>query len=127
MAEMTNGSYNAIDVLRATIKWTVYKKLAAADAPRLIWWGEYAKTLEPDWEWEYTQTQEEEFKGRLIVPNAELVRAGLHHPAFSTDRNNIGFFCLGEEPLRYMKTMKKSELDEWAETRLYEVLPWLRQ
>lgn len=123
---MVTRAYNAIDVLRATISWTLYKKLSNADAPRLVWWGEYAKTLEPDWEWEYTLSQEEEFKTRLIVPNRELIRAGLHHAAFGPERNNNGFFCLGHEPLAHMKHMKKSELDAWAEDRLYGACPWLK-
>lgn len=128
MANMTNGSYDAVDVLRATISWTLYNKLSNADAPKMIWWGNYAKTLEPEWDWEYTSSLEEEFKSRLYVPDRELVRAGLHYPARFGSRNpdRPDFLMLGDQPSALMKIMKKSELEAWSEDRLYGACPWLK-
>lgn len=127
MAQLTNGSYDAIDMLRATIQWSLYNKLTGATAGYRIWWGYYVKSLEPSWTEPLSADQKAEFIGRLHVPNRELLRAGLHFDlsilGYNTD--NPERFMLGEDMLRNMKTMKKSELDAWAEYRLYEALPWL--
>jgi hypothetical protein len=124
---MTEEPYSAIHVFNHVVKVILFQKLSGKQRYGMVGWDSLCRSLEPDLEIPelYDKSYREfkdQFQLNVNVGLNELRRSGLVYNTFGKDSL---FISLGMGMGERIK-MPKTELEAWAEERIYQCCPWLR-